>query len=374
MKITIIGGGGNTAEVTGAMLMMRGHTVNFYRFPFQIPVKGTPLRPTRSLKRLSQIDICPTLELSDYTFDSKAIFIQKSEIIKSDIIIIAMPAYMMERLPSLLPFVFSNKIVISLCERFHNTLVFFRGLEQQGMALPRIMISHRSDPYDANKTSKEGSNRLWRVKKSNDYYITPSELTDESLSIMEIVYGSQSLKWKCVNSLWDISFQNLNAISHAVTDLYALKHNKFKIGTPHYTVETYTPKTVEMIKNIIKERDMITNRLMGCVYPSLEEHESKSYGAQGLLDILGTNIYRYENSILKNRPAPEWYRASGFEDVGWSITPMEELAIKMNIDVPYTTSLINAWNNFAAVDYRKIGRRLDSIIYTLPNINLILKI
>lgn len=366
MKITIIGGGGNTAEATGAMLLMKGHQVNFYRFPHHIHIVGLPIRPHRSLSRLQKIEISPSEDYKDYKYMGKAIYIDKSDISKSDAIIIALPSYMMEILPSLLPFTFGGKIVISLCERFHNTEVFFRSLRTLGHPFPKIMISHRSDPFDSNKISHEGINRLWRIKENNDYYITPCNSFKEALNVMVALYGDQALKWKRVKSLWDISFQNINAISHAVTDLFALQENKYIIGTPHYTPLTYTPKIVDIINKVIGDRDLITRHILGCSYLSLGQHEARSYGADGLEDILGTHLFRFENRILKNRPAPVWYRMSGFEDIGWSIVPMEEVARHFGIKVKYVTSLINAWISLTNIDYRKYGRHLGSIIYSLP--------
>lgn len=372
LKVVIIGGGGNTAEVTGSILTLNGHNVSFFRFPKQVKVKGTPVRPTRSLERLQKFQVNPREGLEDYSYQGKAYFTDINGISKADVIIIAMPSYMMELLPKLLPNVFSNKIVISLCERFLNTSVFLRAIKETGFLPPKFMISHRSDPFDANKVGKDGFNRLWRMKENNDYFITPNIYLKEAVDIMVSIYGTHAYKWKSVSSIWDIAFQNLNAISHAVTDFDAVFERKFILGQPHYTKDTYTPLTVENINRIIAERDILTQKILGKVFPSLRAHEKSSYGSKGMEDILGTAIFRLENKILVNRPAPEMYRASGFEDIGWSLVPMEEVATMFKVPMPYTSNLINKWSQKVGVNYRKVGRKVGDLIQTLPNCSVLI--
>jgi len=80
----------------------------------------------------------------------------------------------------------------------------------------------------------------------------------------------------------------------------------------------------------------------------------------------GTPEFRLHNQQMKYRFAPETYRASGYEDVGWSLVPLEKLGLVLGVNVENISKLIDDWNQFAKINYRMVGRNLEMVLPYLP--------
>jgi len=277
---------------------------------------------------------------------------------------VALPAYLHDTLGELLWDVFRDKIVVLLCERFLNSGAFLNSLIKSKAGLPRVLLTHKSEPIDATKNGFEGECRIWRLKKSAD---------------VSVVLGHYKPAVKFCHDLWclpekalrigtpllHVAFQNLNSIGHACVDLKALRLDSYILGQPHYTPKTYTEDVVQRILLVAEESNSISKAVANFMPKSLAEHDLTSYSGGRLDEIAGTARFRLESSIAKHRLAPPRFRASGYEDAGWSLVPLEQLGRFIDIKTPNLTRLIDEWCMLTGVQYRRLGRNFIKTLEAL---------
>ena len=118
---------------------------------------------------------------------------------------------------------------------------------------------------------------------------------------------------------------------------------------------------MDRVNNITRERDTISLRLLGKCFRNLVEYDRAADRQKFGAGYYGTALYRQENVMLRSVPRPAIYYAHGYEDVGWSLVPLESVAKLLNIVSPQLSILIDEWCEFMSHDYRKTGRTIRSL-------------
>ena len=364
MKVAIIGGGGQLAEGVGSLLMQRGFDVGFYR-PAWIDVPGVPRRPIRTSSRLSRVFVqrAAMAELDSFSFNYTW-FDDPAAFSSAEVIIFALPSFLAERLGGRLASALSGRILLNLSDRFLGTYALAVAASDVAHFLPpRLGIAFNSPPLLAYQPLRDMETRVYFTKPFVMMSCFPQAGISEATAIVAHLFGFRAGEIRVAPSMLHLAFENINSILHSVQDLQNLRSREY--GRPGYLYDptAYTDRMVKRINAIAKERDVIARTLDNVSFRSLEEFDGSTFRNSVAQSgtICGTAIYRHEHPLLRSIPRPSVYTAHGYEDVGWSMVPMESLASSLRIRTPSLTELINEWNSYMNVDYRRVGRSVSSL-------------
>ena len=163
-------------------------------------------------------------------------------------------------------------------------------------------------------------------------------------------------------SLLDLAFENAHCIEHAVADIQNLKRNSYVAGNRLYSRYLYDDRIVNRIAKIILERDQVAISILKRSFASLADYDHRVFRGESAMNasLAGTARFRCHHQLLSQAPSPEDYNAFGYEDIGWSMVPMESMAKRVSIPTPNLTALIDEWSEFMDCDYRSHGRTLQT--------------
>lgn len=375
MKVCIIGGGGQVAEGIGAMLIQNNIDVFFYRAK-RIFVKGTPIRPKRTQNRFDNIEIIGTKKtiIEEATF--KYEWADESMLIKCEVFIFTMPSYTAEVIARSLSKYLSGKILINISDRFLGTFAMNQEILKAGYKTLGFGIALNSPPIVAYQPIRNGFTKVYYDKSSVNFSCLSNNYSSEAIQILKDVLKLPEKSIKMSSSMLGLAFENTQSIVHSVQDLENLLLGNYGVNGigSRYDKCSYTDMMVKNINEIIVERDEVSHYYLGLKFKSLADYDiaSNKKFKTGLSIEYGTALYRQEHNILNTVPRPSIYYAHGYEDIGWSMVPLESFAKKAGIKTPNLSKLIDRWSFFMSNDYRANGRTIESL--GLSDINNFIKI
>jgi len=358
MKVCIIGGGGQIADSVGSLLAMRGIDVSFYR-PREFLVAGIPSRPKRPNWRLKEFFVSFLNEQRGGVMNYR--WATNDELLRKDVFIFAAPSFLVERIAKELAPFLVGKIFINLSDRFLGTYAVGIEVEKKMHSSIGIGIALSSPPILAYQSNRVSPTKTFYKKKNFFMACFPRTKISTAQNIFCELFGFGEDEIHTLNSVFDLAFENINSILHAVQDLENLKRRKYFFEAPLYCADTYNSDMVERINEISKERNLIAQYFVGYSPRPLEVYDNSVFFEKTNINFGGSPSFRIEHSILKEIPRPRWYSAHGYEDVGWSIVPLESFGRAGHLSTPNVSRLINEWNSFMKVDYRSIGRTIESL-------------
>lgn len=366
MKIVIIGGGGQVADAIGVMLMNKGFDVSFFRFKNRIYISGAPLRPTRSSKRYSKVNIISGVNSQTDSFEYSYKWVNEFEIEKADVIIYSLPSYLAEYTGFFLSKQLNNKILINLSNRFLGTYSLAVSAKKANPKFnPNLFISLNSPPLLSYQKNRDEFSKIFYQKPIVMCSCFPKTKGSETKTLLKTLFDFNDKTIRLMRSELDLSFENINSILHAVQDLENLRNNIYlEQGTGSlYSAKTYVKSMVDKIEKIVLERNSVADKYSSEKYRSLIDFDLSTFkiADKEKHDYLDSISYRHEHKILKEIPNPTWYNAHGYEDIGWSLTTLESFGDFANVPTPYLSKLIDDWNQFSRIDYRKQGRTIKSL-------------
>jgi hypothetical protein len=135
-----------------------------------------------------------------------------------------------------------------------------------------------------------------------------------------------------------------------------LRSGVFEVAGSLYDTETYTAVTVQRIDAVTADRDAVAARFTRHRYRNLATFDGSTFRTTVSGARPGTPRYRHQHPLLSTVPRPLPSTAHGYEDVGWSMVPLEGLARATHVQTPALSKLIDDWNAYTGTDYRAVGR------------------
>jgi len=366
MKIVIIGGGGQVADAIGIMLMNRGFDISFFRFKNRIFISGVPLRPLRSAKRYTKVNIISGANSQTDSFEYSYKWVNEDEIEKADVIIYSLPSYLAEYTGFFLSKQLDGKILINLSNRFLGTYSLAVSAKKSNPKFnPNVFIAFNSPPILSYQKNRDEFSKIFYQKPIVMCSCFPKKKSNETKSLLKTLFDFTEDSIRLMPSELDLSFENINSILHAVQDLENLRSNIYleQGAGSLYSAKTYVKSMVDKTDKIVLERNLIAEKYSSEKFRSLIEFDLSTFKiAENIKQNYSDSIsYRHDHKVLKEIPNPTWYNAHGYEDVGWSLTTLESFGNLANISTPHLSKLIDAWNHYTKVDYRKQGRTIKSL-------------
>lgn len=364
MKVCIIGGGGQVAEALGTLLRQNDIDMFFYR-PDRIIVPGVPVRPHRPNKQFEKI----TIDSTRLTVIEKASFrynwFDELKMIACDVFIFAMPSYLAEPIAKKLAKYLTGRVLVNMSDRFLGTYAMNREIIRAGFPGARLAIAFNSPPLISYQPIRNEKTKVYYDKSSVYISCYPKGKVVEAQNIVSDLLGLPELNIKIASNMLELAFENTQSIIHAVQDLENLKRGKYGengFGS-RYDSDIYTDEMVARVNKIVKERDAVSLFYFDRKFRNVFDYDASSNKnfKMGLSIEYGTAQYRQEHTILRSVPRPSIYYAHGYEDVGWSMVPLESMAHIAKINTPYLSSLIDEWCSFMHNNYRKNGRTVYSM-------------
>jgi|GEM_PF-4772309 len=366
MRVCILGGGGNVAEATGSVLYANGHNVFLFRFPTQIPVPGTPIRPERSRIRLSEINIKRVFQDAHDLPMYKPTWIGLNQFKEVDAFVFAFPTYMAEPVAALIGKHMAGRPLIALSDRFLGSYAFLTNVRylHGDNAMPSIAIAFNGVPVMAQKETRDAPVSVFYIKPRHSFACYPHKQQNEARIILNNLFGLKSENLIGYESMLHLAFENTHCIEHAVVDLYNLQRNRYIAGKKLYSQELYKPEVLKRIDDVASDRDKISQMVLGKRFASLKEYDLRVFGDFGSpgFDLAGTSEFRTLHSALSKAPSPESWGAFGYEDTGWSMVTLESFGKAFNLSTPSLSKLIDDWNRYSGCDYREAGRTASSLM------------
>lgn len=361
-EVLIIGGGGQVADGLGLFLKTQNVNVYYYRIK-QVQITGIPNRPNKTINRLYEFDVIGNLS----SFDNckiKYSWVSKSEISKFKYILFAVPSYLISHYANNLLNELSDKVLINISDRFLGLIELYSIFKKESKRPPKCIISLNSPPLLAYQRGRETPTSIYYFKPIAYYSYYPGnqyKYIDESLNY---VFSGLQINFKKCDNMLELAFENINSIIHFVQDLYNLINNKYSLlySRAHiYDEVHYNKNIIDIINKVTEERDKVALFYCDKIFRNLQQMDSSTFYLKNAF-LGGTSEYRQSHLILKNVPTPLIYNAHGYEDVGWSLVPIEKLAQIANIPVPTISNLINQWSCLMKCDYRTAGRNVSEFL------------
>jgi len=363
MKVAILGGGGQTGTAIGAKLIRQGHKVWFYRFPAWINIPGVPKRPKKSRTEIEELKLAINKStVSEEGYRAIHRWANELEFNRVDILIFTFPSYLAEILGHLIGHHISGVPFLNISDRFLGSIAFLKAANGTKRGSSSFCIALGSPPLLAYQLEQaKGETILYYQKPVVLISCFPVSEVKRSLHIINHLFDIPIVNIRVMPTLLHLAFENIQSIVHAVQDLYNLKKGYYTNPKYLYSPLTYTPEIVERINKVVEERDLIAATFGIHGLRSLKEFDNSTFITSKVAYPVGTAYYRHVHPLLSKLPAPPYYKCHGFEDVGWSMVTLESFGLLAKVLHPELTSLIDEWNILMKVDYRRVGRTVQTL-------------
>ncbi len=371
MRIAVLGAGGQVADAIGILLAQRGYDVSHYRFRNTIHLPGVPVRPRRSQKRYSGTAVLGLTGSELEETRSKYHWVGKDDIAKADVVIYALPSYLAEYTGHSLSNVLDGKVLINLSNRFLGTYSLAVAARRANPSFrPGLFVAFNSPPLLPYQANRETFGRMLYQKPSVMCSCFPNWKEREAKRQVADLFAFDWQSIRFFPSELDLSFENVNSIVHAVQDLHNLSIRSYGdqgYGSL-YGTDSYHQTMESQITSIVNERNAVARVYSSRKFRSLREFDLSTFRRNDVDDHLydSSVSFRQQHDVLSLVPKPTWYNAHGYEDVGWSLVPMESFGRLANVRTPQLSSLIDQWTRLMRVDYRRHGRDVESLDLIAP--------
>jgi hypothetical protein len=358
MRVCVIGGGGQLAEAVSAWIETQGHEVVHYR-PSPLKVPGVPVRPARPTARLEKFITSPEPHAATDGRTGRYRWITRREAARADTFLYCLPSYLAELVGAQLATATNGKHLVNLSDRFMGTVAFSRAAVNvlpQWRCSPAVAFN--SPPTLAYQRRRNTMTSVIYTKPFVVAAPTEPDALRDALELIEALFGIAEIRW--YPTTLHLAFENINSIVHAVQDLECLKRGLFESPGSLYDAETYTAGIVKRINQVTHDRDAVARRYSQHRFRSLRDFDGSIFRTSSQYSP-GTPRYRHHHPLLSTVPRPSVYTAHGYEDVGWSMVPVESAGRMAGVATPSLSALIDDWNLYMGVDYRLIGRSARSL-------------
>lgn len=349
MKITVIGAG-NSGISMAAHLSKEGNQVTLWNRSLTTISK---LVKTRSI-------YCEGIIKGDIKV--YAVTENMDEALENpDIILITTPANSHKELAELIAKKIKKSTVIVLNPgRTFGALEFKNTFEKYNKKYKQIIAETQTIIYTCRKIAEDAVNI---IALKDSVLISALNLgPDECI----ISYLPNCIKnyFKPSRSMIQTSIGNVGMILHCAPILLNAGWTESQSNTYKYYYDGITPTIGGLIEKIDMERVEVSDA-MGYRVESAREWLMRTY------HVTGHNIYEciQNNKAYNNIEAPSSLKHRYiFEDIPCGLVPLEAVGKKIGINMEYTTLIIDLASKLMNVDFRKNGRNLRDLDYSLLSI------
>ncbi len=335
LKYCIIGAGNGGLAMAG-YIAKQGYEVNLYN---------------RSKDRIEKLIDNPIIYLEGEHTGYGKLSLVTDEIDKAiedvDIIMVTVPAvghsYIAKEMA---PYLKDNQIIILNPGRTGGALEVYETLLQERKK-NNIIVGEAQTFIYATRAITHNTVHIYKSKKEVSLAMIPATKTDEVIKLLNPVYP----QFTKATDVLETSINNFGAIFHPGPTI--LNSGQIERGVCFdYYKEGITPAVGNFLEKMDRER-MLIGRLLGINVKSAVEWLEESYGAKG------ENIYE----AVQNNPAYEDLRSPDniktrylYEDIPYSLVPMESIGKLLGIETPAITSIIDIGEIMLQEDFRDKGR------------------
>lgn len=348
MKVTIIGAG-NSGIAMAAHLSQKGNQVTLWNRSYSTVEKLIKTHIIRC-KGVIEGDVfidCVTNDINIALEDP-------------DIILISTPANSHRELAELIAKNIKKSTVIVLNPgRTFGALEFRNTYEEFNNQIDQIIAETQTIIYTCRKTDEDGVDII--ALKENVPISSLDIKPDESM----LDYLPNCLKKHFVpaRSMIQTSIGNVGMVLHCAPLLLNTGWTENEKNIYKYYFDGITPTVGELIEKVDRERVAVSEAL-GCKVETTKEWLMRTY------NVSGNNIYEciQNNEVYKTIYAPESLQHRYiFEDVPCGLVPLEALGLKLDIDMTYTSLIIDLASKLLETDFRKTGRNLEYLHISSEN-------
>lgn len=339
-KFCVIGAGNGGLAMAGYLSMI-GYSVNLYNRTLE---KILPL--------IENPEITITGEENGTGRLNKATANIEEAIRDVDIIMVTMPAighYLMAK--EMAPHLKDGQIIVLNPGRTGGALNVYETLLRERKRNNVIVAEAQTFIYAARATSLTSAH-IFKSKAEVTLAAIPATKTNYVLNLLNKPYP----QFIGAKDVLETSINNYGAIFHPGPTV--LNSGHIERGCPfEYYIEGITPSIGQVLEQMDAERMAIGRKLQVDTI-SAKDWLFNTYGASG--DTL------YE--AIQNNPAYKGLQAPAnlnsryiYEDVPYSLVPMESIGIAVGIKTPAISSIINIAQMMTGKDFRKEGRTADRL-------------
>lgn len=340
LKYCIIGAGNGGLAMAG-YLAMCGYSVNLYN---------------RSRDKLLSLIKDPVIYLTGEEDGFGNLNLVTDDISKAikdvDIIMVTIPAmghYQMAK--QMAPYLKDGQIIILNPGRTGGALEVYETLLKERKRNNIIVAEAQTFIYAARAMSSNHAH-IFKSKKEVSLAAIPATKTNYVLQLLNEAYP----QFISAKDILETSINNYGAIFHPGPTL--LNSGHIERGAPfEYYTEGITPSIGNFLEKIDRER-MELGKVLQVNTVSAREWLDESYGAKG------NSIFQ----AVQNNPAYRGLQAPKglfiryiYEDVPYSLVPMESMAKAVGLETPAITSLINIAELMTNANFRTEGRTADRL-------------
>lgn len=334
-------GAGNGGLAMAGYLAMIGYKVNLYNRTLE---KILPLK--------KDLTIHLTGEENGYGVLNKVTNNIEEAIKGADIIMVTTPAIGHYNIAiEMAPYLVDNQIIILNPGRTGGALEVYETLLKERGRNNIIVAEAQTFIYAARATALNSAH-IFKSKKEVTLAAVPATKTNYVLNLLNEAYP----QFTSAKDVLETSINNYGAIFHPAPTL--LNSGHIERGAPF---EYYTEGITQSIGNFLEKMDkerMEIGRILQVPTVSAKQWLFDTYGAYG------DSIYE----AVQNNPGYKGLQAPVgldiryiYEDVPYSLVPMESIAHVLGIKTPAISSIINIAQIMTGRDFREEGRTADRL-------------
>lgn len=334
-------GAGNGGIAMAGYLAMIGYKVNLYNRTLE---KIFPLMKDRI--------IYLTGEENGHGVLNRVTNNIEEAIVDADIIMVTIPAMGHNSIAKAMgPYLKDNQIIILNPGRTGGALEVYETLLRERKNNNIIVAEAQTFIYAARATDFNHAH-IFKSKKEVTLAAIPATKTSYILELLNDAYP----QFTSAKDVLETSINNYGAIFHPAPTL--LNSGHIERGAPfEYYIEGITPSIGNFLEKIDRERIEL-GRMLQVETLSATEWLKETYGATG------NTIYEsvQNNIAYRGLQAPQGLHIRYiYEDVPYSLVPMESVAHSLGIITPAISSIINIAQLITNRDFREEGRTANKL-------------
>lgn len=334
-------GAGNGGLAMAGYLAMIGYKVNLYN---------------RTVDKILPLKKDPTIYLSGEETGAGVLNKVTSNIREAiedvDVIMVTVPAIGHNNIAKeMAPHLKDRQIIILNPGRTGGALEVYETLLRERRK-NNIIVGEAQTFIYASRAMDYNKAHIYKSKKEVSLATIPATKNNYVLEKIKDAYP----QFIPATDVLETSINNYGAIFHPAPTL--LNSGHIERGTPfEYYIEGITPSIGNFLEKMDRER-IALGRLLNIDTMSAIEWLYESYGAKG--DTIFEAIQN--NPAYKGLLAPEGLNIRYiYEDIPYSLVPMESMANSLGLRTPAITNIINIAELMTNNDFRKMGRTADKL-------------
>jgi len=348
MNVTIIGAG-NTGLAMAVHAAKYGENVTLWN------------RSESTISNLKDSRVLHSDGVIEGDYEIDLVTTDMKEALKDpDAILITTPAFSHAELAkSIAENIERETTIVLFPGRTFGALEFLQVYNQHNKQIKQTVAETQTAIYTCRKTSEDSVDIL--SIKNNVLVSSISNKEEENKDIFSHLPQFIQEHVEPAKSMIETSIGNVGLIFHCAPLLLNAGWTENENHSYKYYRDGITPSVGKFLEKIDAER-VAVSKALGLEVENTQKWLNRAYGVEG------ETIYECVQKVepYKNIKAPNTlnYRYVT-EDVPFGLVPLEAVGKKLGLDMHHTGIIIDLASALLETDYRKAGRTLDSLFYSL---------